>query len=131
MVIIIINDLAVNFQTTNISTKEVEWKNRKFYPKRKNKNRTAKIEIPKIVNKGVHGFSHEHINCMLGGSFRASHAPLNDNIINGRIRGVAGGMRYTNPRVKQDWVHVEMVKEGSFSEPSFSSPVGHGFRMIT
>lgn len=75
------------------------------------KNRTAKIEIPKIVNKGVHGFSHEYINYMLGGSFRASYAPLNDNIINGRIRGVAGVVGCTNPRVKQDWVHVELVKE--------------------
>ena len=75
------------------------------------KNRTAKIEIPKIVNAGVHGFSHEYINYMLGGSFRASYAPLNENIINGRIRGVAGVVGCTNPRVKQDWVHVELVKE--------------------
>jgi anaerobic carbon-monoxide dehydrogenase catalytic subunit len=75
------------------------------------KNRTAKIEIPKIVNTGVHGFSHEYINYMLGGSFRASYRPLNDNIINGRIRGVAGVVGCTNPRVKQDWVHVELVKE--------------------
>jgi len=36
---------------------------------------------------------------------------LNDNIINGRIRGVAGVVGCTNPRVKQDWVHVELVKE--------------------
>jgi carbon-monoxide dehydrogenase catalytic subunit len=36
---------------------------------------------------------------------------LNDNIINGRIRGVAGVVGCTNPRVKHDWVHVEMVKE--------------------
>jgi carbon-monoxide dehydrogenase catalytic subunit len=48
---------------------------------------------------------------MLGGTFRASYTPLNDNIINGRIRGVAGVVGCTNPRVKQDWVHVEMVKE--------------------
>ena len=75
------------------------------------KNRTAKIEIPKIVNRGVHGFSHEYINYMLGGSFRASYAPLNENIINGRIRGVAGVVGCTNPRVRQDWVHVELVKE--------------------
>jgi carbon-monoxide dehydrogenase catalytic subunit len=75
------------------------------------KNRTAKIEIPKNVNIGVHGFSHEYINYMLGGSFRASYTPLNDNIINGRIRGVAGVVGCTNPRVKQDYVHVELVKE--------------------
>ena len=45
------------------------------------------------------------------GPVRASYTPLNDNIINGRIRGVAGVVGCTNPRVKHDWVHVEMVKE--------------------
>ncbi len=75
------------------------------------KNRSMPVEIPKIKNAGVHGFSHEYINYMLGGSFRASYVPLNDNIINGRIRGVAGVVGCTNPRIKQDWVHVELVKE--------------------
>jgi len=75
------------------------------------KNRNMPIEIPQIVNTGVHGFSHEYINYMLGGSFRASYTPLNDNVINGRIRGVAGVVGCTNPRVKQDWLHVELVKE--------------------
>ena len=75
------------------------------------KNRTAAIEIPKQKNIGVHGFSHEYIKYMLGGSFRGSYWPLNDNIINGRIRGVAGVVGCTNPRVKQDYVHVELVKE--------------------
>ena len=75
------------------------------------KNRNMPIEIPQIVNTGVHGFSHEYINYMLGGTFRASYAPLNSNIINGRIRGVAGVVGCTNPRIKQDWVHVELVKE--------------------
>ncbi|VEN73836.1 Carbon monoxide dehydrogenase 1 [Candidatus Desulfarcum epimagneticum] len=75
------------------------------------KNRTARIEIPKNVNVGVHGFSHEYISYMLGGSFRSSYRPLNDNVINGRIRGVAGVVGCTNPRMKQDWVHVELVKE--------------------
>ncbi|MDP2646285.1 MAG: anaerobic carbon-monoxide dehydrogenase catalytic subunit [Desulfobacterales bacterium] len=75
------------------------------------KNRKHPVQIPKIVNKGVHGFSYEYINYMLGGTFRASYAPLNDNIINGRIRGVAGVVGCNNPRVKQDWVHVELVKE--------------------
>lgn len=75
------------------------------------KNRTAEVEIPQIKNIGVHGFSHEYIKYMLGGTFRASYRPLNDNIINGRIRGVAGVVGCTNPRVKQDFVHVELVKE--------------------
>jgi carbon-monoxide dehydrogenase catalytic subunit len=75
------------------------------------KNRTAKIEIPRNKSVGIHGFSHEYINYMLGGTFRGSYTPLNDNIINGRIRGIAGVVGCTNPRVKQDWVHVELVKE--------------------
>ncbi len=75
------------------------------------KNRPAEIEIPNIRNTGIHGFSYEYINYMLGGTFRGSYRPLNDNIINGRIRGVAGIVGCTNPRVKHDWVHVELVKE--------------------
>ncbi len=75
------------------------------------KNRKFPVEIPQKVGVGVHGFSHEYINYMLGGSFRASYTPLNENIINGRIRGVAGVVGCTNPRVRQDYVHVELVKE--------------------
>ena len=75
------------------------------------KNRKLPVEIPNITSMGVHGFSHESINYHLGGTFRASYTPLNDNIINGRIRGVAGVVGCTNPRVKHDWVHVELVKE--------------------
>lgn len=75
------------------------------------KNRNMPVEIPNIRNVGIHGFSHEYINYMLGGTFRGSYTPLNDNIINGRIRGVAGVVGCTNPRVKQDYVHVELVKE--------------------
>ncbi len=73
--------------------------------------RTAKVVIPQRQDWGVHGFSHEYVNYMLGGRFRGSYTPLNENIINGRIRGVAGVVGCTNPRVKQDWVHVELVKE--------------------
>jgi len=75
------------------------------------KNRKLPVEIPNITNVGIHGFSHEYINYMLGGTFRGSYTPLNDNVINGRIRGVAGVVGCTNPRVKQDYVHVELVKE--------------------
>ena len=75
------------------------------------KNRKKPIQIPRNKAKGVHGFSFEYINYMLGGSFRGSFTPLNDNIINGRIRGVAGVVGCTNPRSKQDYSHVELVKE--------------------
>ena len=75
------------------------------------KNRKVKVEIPQIVNPSIHGFSHEYIKYALGGTFRASYKPLNENIINGRIRGLAGVVGCTNPRVKHDYVHVELVKE--------------------
>jgi carbon-monoxide dehydrogenase catalytic subunit len=75
------------------------------------KNRPAKVTIPSRFDMGIHGFSHEYVNYMLGGTFRGSYVPLNDNIINGRIRGVAGVVGCTNPRVKHDYVHVELVKE--------------------
>ena len=74
-------------------------------------HRKMPVEIPQIKQSGGHGFTHEYIEYMLGGTFRGSYAPLNDNIINGRIRGVAGVVGCTNPKVKQDSIHVELVKE--------------------
>lgn len=75
------------------------------------RNRPAQVVIPQRKDWGVHGFSHEYVNYMLGGRFRGSYTPLNENIINGRIRGVAGVVGCTNPRVKQDFAHIELVKE--------------------
>lgn len=74
-------------------------------------SRSMSVEIPKQIQSGVHGFSHEYIEYMLGGVFRGSYTPLNDNIINGRIRGVAGVVGCTNPKVKQDSIHVELVRK--------------------
>jgi carbon-monoxide dehydrogenase catalytic subunit len=74
-------------------------------------NRGKNVRIPDIRSDLVAGFSHETINYLLGGLFRASYRPLNDNIINGRIRGVAGVVGCNNVRVTHDDVHVTMVKE--------------------
>jgi len=75
-------------------------------------NRTRNIDIPRGQSIDlVAGFSHETINYLLGGLFRASYRPLNDNIINGRIRGVAGVVGCNNARVTHDESHVAMVKE--------------------
>ena len=74
-------------------------------------NRGKNIDIPEERSDLVAGFSHETINYLLGGIYRASYRPLNDNIINGRIRGVAGVVGCNNPRVKHDDVHLTMVKE--------------------
>jgi len=74
-------------------------------------NRGKSIEIPSEQTDQIAGFSHETINYLLGGLFRASYRPLNDNIINGRIRGVAGVVGCNNARVKHNEAHVTMVKE--------------------
>ncbi len=74
------------------------------------KNRGT-VYIPASKEKAVGGFSFESINYMLGGRFRASFRPLNDNIINGRIRGVVGIVGCTNPKVPQDYTHTTLARE--------------------
>ncbi len=74
-------------------------------------NRGSNVDIPEEQTDLVAGFSHETINYLLGGMYRASYRPLNDNIINGRIRGVAGVVGCNNARVKHNEVHTTMVKE--------------------
>ncbi len=74
-------------------------------------NRGNNVRIPDVKCDLIAGFSHETINYLLGGLFRASYRPLNDNIINGRIRGVAGVVGCNNARVTHDDVHVTMIKE--------------------
>jgi len=74
-------------------------------------NRGKNFHIPDKQTDMIAGFSHETINYLLGGMFRASYRPLNDNIINGRIRGVAGVVGCNNARVKHNEGHVAMVKE--------------------
>jgi len=66
-------------------------------------NRDArKVAIPDEQHPVVAGFSNETIFTMLGGTFRRSFRPLNDAIITGRIRGVAGIVGCTNARNKVD-----------------------------
>lgn len=73
-------------------------------------NRGA-THIPPIREKLIPGFSHEYINYMLGGSYRASFRPLNDAIMAGRIRGVAAIVGCNNPRSTQDYLHTYVAQE--------------------
>jgi carbon-monoxide dehydrogenase catalytic subunit len=75
------------------------------YPKRK------RVTIPRHKMDVVAGFSHETINHMLGGTFRASYRPLNDNIINGRIRGVGAVVGCDCVHVLSGHVHTTVAKE--------------------
>ncbi len=74
-------------------------------------NRKGKVNIPKVKEEMVVGFSHETINYLLGGTFRASYKPLNDNIIGGRIRGIAGVVGCNNARDVDDEVHLTLIRE--------------------
>jgi carbon-monoxide dehydrogenase catalytic subunit len=62
----------------------------------------------------IAGFSHEYIEYMQGGRWRASFRPLNDAIMAGRIRGVVGLVGCDNPRVPSQGLHrflaVELIK---------------------
>jgi len=75
-------------------------------------NRKREVLIPKDATADmVVGFSHETINYILGGLFRGSYRPLNDNIINGRIRGIAGVVGCNTAKVPHAEYHVALVKE--------------------
>jgi carbon-monoxide dehydrogenase catalytic subunit len=71
----------------------------------------GEVNIPSDTNRMVVGFSTEAIKYHLGGTFRGSFVPLNDNIINGRIRGVCGVVGCNNARMEHDEVHLALIKE--------------------
>ncbi|MFH1046191.1 MAG: anaerobic carbon-monoxide dehydrogenase catalytic subunit [Candidatus Omnitrophota bacterium] len=77
------------------------------YPRRD----AAKVNIPKEKMDLIAGFTAENIYYYLGGKFRATYRPLNDAIINGRIRGVAGVVGCDNPKLQSGQSHITMVKE--------------------
>jgi carbon-monoxide dehydrogenase catalytic subunit len=74
-------------------------------------NRGADVLIPRHKSALVAGFSVESINYHLGGTFRGTYYTLNDNIINGRIRGIAGVVGCNNARTRHNEGHLAVVKE--------------------
>lgn len=75
------------------------------------KNRGDDVQIPPEKETQVAGFSVENIKYHLGGTFRGTFYTLNDNIINGRIRGVAGVVGCNNARQKHNEAHLTVIKE--------------------
>jgi len=86
--------------------KEILKKAIERYPLRDKK----KVFIPEDSVEVVAGFSHETVMYILGGRFRASYKPLNENIINGKILGVAAIVGCDNYRVEEE-IQVELAKE--------------------
>lgn len=123
-----LTDLASNFHTKIITTSpkvrikgalHIEFDEHRALTIAKEILRTAidnyknrgETHIPRVKENLVPGFSHEYINYMLGGSYRASFRPLNDAIMTGRIRGVAAIVGCNNPRSKQDYLHTYVTQE--------------------
>ena len=74
-------------------------------------NRSAEVMIPSQKSTQIAGFGVESIEYHLGGTFRGSYYTLNDNIINGRIRGVAGVVGCNNARTQHNQEHITIIKE--------------------
>jgi len=67
--------------------------------------------IPEQVNHLVAGFSHEYINYALGGFYRGSFRPLNDAVVQGRLRGIAGVVGCNNARTRHDYSHEYITRK--------------------
>ncbi|BBO92311.1 anaerobic carbon-monoxide dehydrogenase catalytic subunit [Desulfosarcina ovata] len=74
-------------------------------------NRSTEVMIPQQKATQIAGFGVESIQYHLGGTFRGTYYTLNDNIINGRIRGIAGVVGCNNARTRHNQAHIEVVKE--------------------
>jgi carbon-monoxide dehydrogenase catalytic subunit len=74
-------------------------------------NRGAEVMIPNQKAAQIAGFGVESIEYHLGGTFRGSYYTLNDNIINGRIRGIGGVVGCNNARSRHNEAHIAVVKE--------------------
>lgn len=71
----------------------------------------SRVHIPDFQENLVAGYSHEYINYMQGGAYRGSFRPLNDAIMQGRIRGAAGVVGCNNPRATQDEGITTIIRE--------------------
>lgn len=71
----------------------------------------ARVQIPEPSAGLIAGFTSENTFRFLGGRYRATYRPLNNAIIEGRIRGLAGVVGCNNPNMCQDFGHIEMTKE--------------------
>ena len=75
-----------------------------------NRNK-EKVNIPKEEMDLVAGFTKDMVYEILGGKYRSTYSPLNEAIISGRLRGLAGVVGCNNPKQTHDYFHTTLVKE--------------------
>ncbi|RKX79723.1 MAG: carbon-monoxide dehydrogenase catalytic subunit [Spirochaetes bacterium] len=69
------------------------------------------ILLPEHTEKLVAGFTTESVFQFLGGKYRSTYRPLNDAVIQGRLRGAAGVVGCSNPNTEYEENHITIVKE--------------------
>ena len=67
--------------------------------------------IPDVSEGAIGGFTTDSVFKFLGGTYRSTYRPLNDAIIAGRIRGLAGVVGCSNPNIEFEEGHLTIVKE--------------------
>ena len=77
------------------------------YPNRKRET----VDIPDVTEDLIAGFTAQNVYQFLGGRYRSTYRPLNNAIIEGRIRGLAGVVGCCNPNIRHDEAHVAMTRE--------------------
>ncbi len=70
-----------------------------------------KVNIPESRSDMVAGFTTESVFQFLGGRFRGTFRPLNDAVIDGRLRGAVGIVGCNNPNITHDYAHIELTRE--------------------
>lgn len=101
--------IHVEFETKNAyeTAKEIIRVGVENFPNRKKE----RVSIPKEEMDLVAGFTKDIVFQILGGRYRATYKPLNEAIISGRLRGLAGVVGCNNPKQTHDYFHTTLVKE--------------------
>ncbi len=77
-----------------------------------NRDKTRlKLLGSEIISNFVSGFTPENLYRVFGGTYRRTYKPLNNAIIEGRIRGVAAIIGCNNPKIGQDNAYINLVQE--------------------
>ncbi len=77
------------------------------FPKRE----PRRMQIPDASMDLIAGFTTESVFRFLGGRYRATFRPLNDAIMDGRLRGAVGVVGCNNPNTPHDWGHLTLTQE--------------------
>jgi anaerobic carbon-monoxide dehydrogenase catalytic subunit len=69
------------------------------------------VHIPTESQELIAGFTAENTFNFLGGRYRSTYRPLNNAIIEGRLRGAVAVIGCNNPSMTQDYSHVIITRE--------------------